>query len=50
VFQQLAGFDDKRRRKVLWGMELLPVPVLGELVELLCKVARGSRAWISADN
>jgi hypothetical protein len=33
-----APAPDQRRSQILWGMELLPVPVLGELVELLCKV------------
>ena len=38
VLQQFSGFHDQCRRKVLRGMELLPVPVRGETVELLCEV------------
>jgi hypothetical protein len=41
VFEQLSGLDHQGRCEILRRMELLPVSISGEALELLCEVGEG---------
>jgi hypothetical protein len=41
MLEQLPGFDNERRREILRRMELLPIAVLREAVELSGEALQG---------